>query len=251
MARHDIIVWVGAHAIYDQDYLPCLVETLIDEDCASVGGHLSPIAKTETGNAIAIATTHKFGIGNAKYRYATNRQSVDTVFGGCWKKEDVKKIGGFNELWVRNQDYEFNCRLREHVGEIILEPKAKVHYFCRETIPKLASQYYQYGFWRYKTYLEHSSSFGIRQAIPLALLFGLAGSALLGLLGNRLGLAVPLVYLSCSCAISLLLSIQYKRLNYLILMPLIFATLHLAWAFGFIKNAVQHLFNINAQNRQS
>jgi len=179
---------------------------------------------------------------NAKYRYSTSRQSVDTVFGGCWKKENVKEVGGFNELWVRNQDYEFNCRLRKIIGKIILEPKAICHYYCRETIAQLASQYYQYGFWRYKTYLEHSSSFGIRQAMPVALLIGLVASALLTIFGSALGLLLPLVYASTSLAVSSVLSVRHKRINYLVLLPLVFATLHLAWAFGFIKNAALHLF---------
>ena len=240
-AKHDIIVWVGAaHSLYDQLYLQTLVGTLLEEDCASVGGLQSPIAKTKTGKAIAVAIGHKFGTGNAKYRYATVRQSVDTVFGGCWKKRDVEQIGGFNELFVRNQDYEFNCRLREHIGDIILEPKAKCHLFCRETIPRLASQYSQYGFWRYKTYREHASSFGIRQAAPLALLFGLIASAILCLFKSKLGLVIPMVYLACSFLVSLLLSIQHKRIAYLILLPIIFATLHLTWAFGFVRNAFQH-----------
>jgi len=247
-AQHDIIVWVGAHAIYDTAYLVSLVETLRDEDCASVGGLLSPMGRTNTGKTIAIATTHKFGIGNAKYRYAKNKQSVDTVFGGCWNKKDVARLGGFNEQWVRNQDYEFNCRLREQVGKIILDPRAKCHYFCRETIAQLAKQYYQYGFWRYKTYLKHSNSFGVRQVMPVLLLLGLISSAILGAFGNKLSLLVPLIYLSSSLAVSLILSIKNRQLNHLILLPVIFATLHLSWAVGFAKSAMQHMFVANLHN---
>lgn len=248
-AQHNIVIWVGAHAIYDNDYLVSLVKTLIEKDYASVGGLLSPVGKTKTGEAIAVATTHKFGIGNAKYRYATTRQSVDTVFGGCWKKENITKIGGFNERWVRNQDYEFNCRLREHIGEIILEPKAKCYYFCRETITQLAKQYYQYGFWRHQTYLKHPNSFGLRQAMPVLLLLGLVCSAILAILDNKLSLLLPLVYLLSSLIVSLILSLKHKHFSYLILLPLIFATLHLVWAFGFIKGAIQHIFMQNSEHR--
>ncbi|MFT6045961.1 MAG: succinoglycan biosynthesis protein ExoA, partial [Arenicella sp.] len=148
-ASYDLLMWCGAHAIYDKDYVNLAVNTLLEESgAASVGGVISPIAKTATGKAIAIATSSKFGIGNAQYRYATTRQHVDTVFGGCFYKASIHKIGGFNQAWVRNQDYELNYRLRTQVGPIVLEPGIRCQYYCRESIAQLSKQYFAYGFWR-------------------------------------------------------------------------------------------------------
>ncbi len=241
-ASHNVILWVGAHGIYSSDYIINSVRVLKEEKCASVGGVITPVGKTKIGRAIAVATTSKFGIGNAKYRYATKRQSVDTVFGGCWNKDDALSIGGFNEKWTRNQDYEFNCRLRENIGEIILDPSIRCTYFCRETIRGLAKQYFQYGFWRFHTFKEHSSSFTVRQAAPLLLLFGTLLSVALLILDSKVGYLIPVTYLSIAILCSLTLSVEHKTPSYIFLLPIIFATLHFFWAFGFVKSASYYLF---------
>jgi GT2 family glycosyltransferase len=45
---------------------------------------------------------------------------VDTVFGGCYKKEIFEKIGLFNKNLVGSQDMEFNLRLQKAGGKILL-----------------------------------------------------------------------------------------------------------------------------------
>jgi len=243
IAKNDFIIWVGAHAIYHDNYLTNSVQTLIDEDCASVGGVISPIAKTTTGKAIAIATSSKFGIGNAKYRYTKSKQSVDTVFGGCWKKQDVIKVGGFNESWVRNQDYEFNFRLRSQIGKIILNPDIKCKYYCRERISLLAVQYFNYGFWRFQTFKQHPSTFTLRQAAPILLLFGLLISLIFLINGLCIGLLIPFIYITANLLSSTYLSIKKNHPLLIILLPIIFATLHLTWASGFTKGAIQDVIS--------
>lgn len=242
-AVNDIVIWVGAHAIYQHDYLVNSVNVLLEENCASVGGVIEPVGKTLTGQAIALATTHKFGTGNAKYRYAQTRLSVDTVFGGCWKKDNILKIGGFNESWVRNQDYELNCRLREEIGEIILDPRIRCQYYCRENIQSLARQYFNYGYWRFRTFLKHPRSFKFRQAAPLLLMIGLIVSLLISLFNLMLGLALPITYIGVSLTISLLIALKNRNISYIYLLPIIFATLHFSWALGFCKNAIQTMIN--------
>ncbi len=239
-AKHELLMWCGAHAIYDENYVLNSVKTLLSEpDAASVGGVISAIAKTRTGKAIAIATSSKFGIGNAQYRYATKRQYVDTVFGGCFFKNNLIKVGGFNEAWVRNQDYELNHRLRSQIGPIVLEPSIRCQYFCRESISKLSKQYFNYGFWRFNTLLKHPSSISYRQVAPVLLCLSLAASITLITLGHVIGWLIPLIYSSACLAISIKLALDSKQAHLLIYLPIIFAALHISWGTGFIKNAIQ------------
>ena len=243
-AKHKLLVWCGAHAIYDQDYLKNSVLVLLEEvDCSSSGGIIQPIAKTSTGKAIKIATMSKFGIGNAHYRHAKRRQYVDTVFGGCFYKESIEKVGGFNEKWVKNQDYELNYRLRTHIGKIVLDPSIKCQYYCRETIPMLAKQYFSYGFWRCKTVLKYPSSFTFRQAIPVILVLGLALSLILTIYNPIIGWLSPTIYLATTLIMSMILAIKYKQLNLLAYLPIIFPTLHISWGVGFIKGCFNHNSN--------
>ncbi|NNC99273.1 MAG: glycosyltransferase [Gammaproteobacteria bacterium] len=241
-ATHDILVWVGAHAIYDADYLVNSVKVLVEEDCASAGGIITPVGKSIVGKAIAAATASAFGVGKPKYRHADKRQAVDTVFGGCWRKENIVKIGGFNEQWVRNQDYELNCRLRELVGEIILDPGIRCQYYCRESIPALARQYYDYGYWRFRTFLKHPESFTTRQAAPLLLFAGILISPALSYFNPVLASLVPLTYGLALISVGAMLSVKHRQPLYAFLLPVIFATLHLCWAVGFIKSGLQNLF---------
>ena len=239
-ASNPIIVWCGSHAKYDKDYLTHSVQALLSNTgCASSGGVITPIAKTETGKAIAIATCNQFGIGNASYRYATEKTIVDTVFGGCFYKSSVNTIGGFNEEWVRNQDYEFNYRLRTHVGNIVLDPSIRCQYYCRESIKKLAQQYYSYGFWRFRTLQKHPQSLTPRQTAPVLLVVGLTLSLILGLSGYIIGLLLPMIYITTNIVVSTFVAIKQKKWRLLTKLPIIFTTIHLSWGSGFICNAFQ------------
>lgn len=248
-AEHPIIVWCGSHAIYGDGYLKNSVDALLsDPKCSSAGGVITPIAKSPTGKAIAIATCNKFGIGNALYRYAKERAYVDTVFGGCFRKSSVQLIGGFNESWTRNQDYEFNFRLRKSIGPIILEPSIRCKYFCRETITALAQQYFEYGFWRFKTLLEHPASLTIRQLAPISLIIGLIGSLLIIILGSSIGWILPLVYFITTLIVSARITIKQESPFLMTKLPIIFPTLHLSWGLGFIVSAVKNGFKLRSKH---
>lgn len=238
-ASSEILIWAGAHAVYDKNYLLYSVQTLTDENCASVGGVISPSSNSIFGKAVAAATSSRFGIGNAKYRYATKQMEVDTVYGGCWRKKDVLAIAGFNETLVRNQDYEFNSRLRKHIGPIILNPDIKCQYFCRDNLKDLAKQYYQYGFWRFKSATKFGAQLTLRQLIPLAFLLGLFFSAIAISFGYNLGLFIPILYLSFIGIATVILSIKHKKLSFLVFLPLIFCTIHVLWPFGFTTAAIK------------
>lgn len=243
-ASHPILIWCGSHAKYGRDYLKNSVEILLTEsECASIGGVITPIATTFVGQAIASATCHKFGIGNALYRYATKRSIVDTVFGGCFYKSSVDAVGGFNEEWVRNQDYEFNYRLRTQVGNIILDPSIMCEYYCRESIPKLAHQYFQYGYWRFRTLQMHPHSLTLRQTAPLLLILGLLGSLILLLSGNSFGFLIPASYLTINLIASISIILKEKKAHFISVLPVIFATLHLSWGAGFIISAIETSYN--------
>ena len=242
-AYGEIVMFVGAHAVYDKDYINLSVKTLTEEKCASVGGVIVPTGNTKTGKAIAIATSTRFGIGNAKYRYANTLCEVDTVFGGCILRENLLRINGFDESWVRNQDYELNFRLRETVGKIILNPLVKCHYFCREKISHLAKQYFSYGFWRFNTLRKHPKSFSHRQAAPIALTLGLISSLMLLLLNQSSGLVVPFIYGSAVLLFSVILAAQERSPFLLFSLPIIFPCLHLSWGLGFLASAIKSLIN--------
>ena len=232
-AQGEIIVRADAHAIYASDYIRKCLELLETTEAANVGGVQRAVGTDYTSNGIAIATTTPFGIGDAHYRYAENEMWVDTVYLGAWRKSTLEALGGFNEEWVVNQDYELNFRLRKGGGRILLSPEIKCWYHVRPSLKALARQYLRYGFWKVKTIVTYPDSLRWRQLAPPALVVALLLS--LGLLPVHriLGLAVPVCYLAANlCAATWT---AYRRgWKYLPILPFAFATIHLSWGTGFL-----------------
>ena len=93
-AHGDIIIIMGMHATYDSDYITKCVKYLQEYDADNVGGVMVTVPRDDTlmGKAIAQALSHKFGVGNSMFRTGAKKPVyVDTVFGGCYKKEVFEK----------------------------------------------------------------------------------------------------------------------------------------------------------------
>ncbi len=232
-AQGEIIVRADAHAVYASDYIRKCVELLETTEAANVGGVQRAVGTDYISNGIAIATTTPFGIGDAHYRYAENEMWVDTVYLGAWRKSTLEALGGFNEEWVVNQDYELNYRLRQGGGRILLAPEIKCWYYVRPSLKALARQYWRYGFWKVKTIVTYPDSLRWRQLAPPALVVVLFLS--LGLLpvSRILGAAVPAFYLTANLCVSIWTASR-RGWKYLPLLPLVFATIHTSWGTGFL-----------------
>jgi succinoglycan biosynthesis protein ExoA len=63
---------------------------------------------------------------------------ADTVYLGTFKKSAILQAGGFNEKYIRAQDWELNHRLRLNGGVIWFDPRLIVTYRPRESFGKLA-----------------------------------------------------------------------------------------------------------------
>ena len=100
-----------------------------------VGGPMRAVSPTRIGQAIALATSSRFGVGGARFHYTTREEPVDTVYMGvCWKRL-YERIGGFDEEMVNNQDDELSYRLLEYGGRIVCNPAIRSHYYIRATLP--------------------------------------------------------------------------------------------------------------------
>ena len=171
-ARGDVIVRMDAHNAYPAHYIPRLVEWLERSGADNVGGtwETRPASNRPVAKAIAAALAHPFGVGNAHFRIGTSHPRwVDTVPFGCYRREVFDRIGGFDEDLVRNQDDEFNLRLRRRGGRILLVPDVVSVYYARDSISKLARMYYQYGYFKPLATRKVGRVLTIRQLVPAAL----------------------------------------------------------------------------------
>lgn len=170
-AKGQIIMIMGVHAAYEKNYISKCVKYLEKFGVDNIGGIMKtlPGEKTIVAKAIALCLSHPFGVGNSYYRtgYFKKPKWVDTVFGGCYKKGVFEKVGLFNENMVRNQDYEFNLRLKKARGKILLFPEVVAYYYPKPN--------FKDSFW-----VTYPLKFGIkgfswRHLVPLIFVLGLIG----------------------------------------------------------------------------
>ena len=156
------------------------MDTLRRTGAANVGGRQNPVGKTAFGKAVALATTTLLGAGDARYRLDGAEGPTDTVYLGNFRRDALDAVGGFDNEFLRNQDYELNWRLREAGQTIWFDPGLVVDYLPRHTVGALARQYLEYGVWKRVMLAKHPRSWRLRQLAALTPVLGFAFSALLG-----------------------------------------------------------------------
>jgi glycosyltransferase involved in cell wall biosynthesis len=231
-AKGHIIVRVDAHTVFAPDYIRQCVYFLQSTDAGNVGGPQRSVGKGYESEVIAIATTSRFAAGDARFRFSEQEAWVETVYLGAWWKETLLALGGFDEKWVVNQDFEMNHRLRLAGGKILLSPAIRCEYSVRPSLVALAKQYFRYGLWKVKTIQAYPESLRWRQLVAPAFV-----AALVGLLVLAAWTPLPVLALCVSYMLANLFASAVCARNrgwrYLPLLPLTFATIHFSWGLGF------------------
>ena len=240
-ARGEIIIRVDGHTILAPDYVRECVRALQRSKAENVGGRMKPVGKNTFGKAVAMATSSPFGIGGGRFHYSTQEEWVDTVYLGAWPKEVFQKVGLFDEELVRDQDDEFNYRLREAGGKILLSPMINSWYSVRSQPKDLWSQYYQYGLWKVRVFQKHPRQMRWSQFIPPVFVLALLISLLLAFIfswGWKVLLTLAGVYLVAAFVATLLAGMQ-KGWQGAWLLPFTFVILHLSYGSGFLWGLVK------------
>jgi glycosyltransferase involved in cell wall biosynthesis len=238
-ARGDILSIVSAHSELAPDYVSAAVETLERTGADMVGGPVEAIGEGKVGDAVAIATSTPFGVGNARFHFTKVEEEVDTVFMGFCRRETYQRLR-FDEEMVRDQDDEFSYRLLDEGGRIICNPAIRSSYSNRGTFQSLWTQYYQYGFWKVRVTQKHPRQLRPRQLVPpvfVASIVASAGLAVFSGLGRIALVSGVGAYAAANIGASILAArSDLKALPYL---PPTFAILHLAYGSGYLAGLVR------------
>ena len=181
-AKGDLIMRMDAHYEYPTNYISRLVQWLQESAADNVGGLLrvEPATESALAQAIAAAVTHPFGIGNAYYRLGVSKpRSVDTVPFGCYRRDVFDRVGKFDEDLLRNQDLEFNLRLRKRGGRILLVPDVVIRGRARDSLRQLTRLYYQYGYFNPLVMWKLQGSANVRQIVSPAFVLSLLVTGIL------------------------------------------------------------------------
>jgi len=242
-----IIVRLDAHSMPIPEYVERCVAAHESGKGDNVGGvwEIRAGADTQIAKAISFAAAHPLGVGDAMYRLNPKAGAVDTVPFGSFRRALVDKIGAFDETLLSNEDYEFNTRVRESGGTVWLDPTIRSVYFSRSTLGKLASQYWRYGFWKFKMLERYPHTLRWRQALPplfVLILFVLIVLSLFSGLARYLLAAQLFVYFFALGAAGLQLALK-KNIGFLLFgLPLAISTMHMAWGTGFLWSGISTPF---------
>lgn len=189
-AKGDLIVRLDCHSRYPTDYVRRLAELARRTGAWNVGGAVLPKGATAMERAVACAMDSPFGgIGWTRLGDSDEPVEVDTVTFGAFRPEAFRRAGLFDEDLVRNQDDEFNLRLREAGGRIVLDPTLTVLYRPRGSLAAVWRQYFGYGLWKVPVMLKHRQVLTLRSLVPFAFVLSvgvLAGAGVASTLARRL-----------------------------------------------------------------
>ena len=246
IARGKVIIRIDGHASMKPNYISQCLKVLEKTGADCVGGPIFNCSDGIVGKSINIAQSLKFGVGGAAFRSKIKKgKFVDTLAFGAYKSNVFKKIGGYDQELVRNQDDEFNYRLIQSGGKIWLDPSIKSLYYPRTSISKLFNQYFQYGFFKVRVMQKRKGLASLRHVVPLAFILSLFSSFFYYLI-YKVKMPFLIVSFSYIC-LSLMSSFNQlirnlKNWKSTLILPLIFSTMHFAYGFGYLLGLCYFIF---------
>jgi succinoglycan biosynthesis protein ExoA len=244
-ARGEILLRFDGHAVMPPGYIRRTVDLLVSSGADNAGGSIRTLAQSDGffSAAIALALTSRFGVGDSSFRTRSDTsgpRAADTVFAGCWRRELFDRLGGFNERLARGQDMEFNLRIRRAGGTIVLDPTIVCDYYARSTLSSFWRHNFRNGVWAVLPFaLSDVIPVRPRHLIPLAFVASLALS--FTLLPFPWSMAVAAVYGAANLIASAHAAFKVRKPSYLLRMPLVFFSLHLAYGLGSAWGSLQCL----------
>jgi glycosyltransferase involved in cell wall biosynthesis len=241
LAKGDVVVRVDGHCRIAPDYVSRCLEHIRSDQVDGVGGSIHTIATTAVGQAIAAAMSSPFGVGGSAFRTVTDRTMfVDTVPFPAYTRRAIDVAGPFDEELVRNQDDEYNYRLRKLGARILLAADVRSDYYSRTSLRSLWRQYFQYGFFKVRVMQKHVLQMQWRHFVPPAFVVFLAGGALAALahpLARALWLAGLATYAAATAAAAFVTA-RRTRCPRPWLLLLAFPILHVSYGSGFLAGLV-------------
>jgi glycosyltransferase involved in cell wall biosynthesis len=242
LASGDIVVRVDGHCEIASDYVGRCVEHILKDGVDGVGGSVDTVGETSTAEAIAVAMSSRFGVGDSAFRTEPGKtRLVDTVPFPAYTRSIIRQAGGYDEELVRCQDDEYNYRLLDLGARILLAGDVHSRYYSRGTLRGLWTQYFQYGYWKVRVMQKHPKQMRLRQFVPPSFVVGL-------LIVGGLWFVVPgcwppfaLVagsYVVANVGASVLTAAK-KGWRHVLLLPVVYAILHLSYGLGFLVGLVK------------
>lgn len=239
VAKGEYVLWMSAHNTYPPGYIAECVTSAIRYGADNVGGIIvtEPRDPGPFAPLIVAALTHRFGVGNSLFRLGGDQaQWVDTVFGGCYRRDVFRRMGLFNEALARGQDIEFNLRLKRAGLRTLLVPSIRSVYHARSRLGDFVRHNWINGMWAVLPflYVQHAPV-RPRHLVPLAFVTAIMGGIVIGLTvpdGWWLLGAIGVSYAAIATVAALDIARRRREWRFVVAMPFVFLALHLSYGAG-------------------
>ena len=232
-SSYDIVVRIDGHSEIESHYIRTAVEILNETGAANVGGLMAAEGITPFQKAVARAMRSAIGVGASRFHTGGKAGATDTVYLGVFRRNAIENIGGYDENFVRAQDWEMNHRLRLNGGVVWFDPRLKVTYRPRSNVRSLARQYSDYGRWRRAVSRRHKGTINLRYLAPPINFVVCLASLLLGILFNKFFMIPFFIYVASILIASFVIGKNWSERTRL---PLVLIIMHFCWGFGFISS---------------
>lgn len=223
---------IDAHCSYPKGYCVTLLEAANKSGAHAVVVPMRTKGREGFQHAVAAAQNSALGTGASPHRHVKHGGWVDHGHHALMDLKLFRQAGGYCESMPCNEDAEYDYRHTQLGARTWLEPKARITYFPRKSIPALWRQYFRYGSGRARNVRRHGQWLKLRQALPLVV-----PAAVLALPLGMLHWAFVLPA-AAWLAICLVLGVAVGAKSgggWALLGGVAAATMHLAWGLGFLR----------------
>jgi len=216
-ARGRWLVRMDAHSTVDESYVGAAVARLHEGCWGGVGGRKDGTGTTPAGRAIAAALGSPFG---------------------AYPTDLVRRLGGWDERLVANEDFEFDYRLRRSGAVLLFDPRLKITWQSRQTVRSLYRQYRRYGAGKLDVARLHPGSLRPRHLVPPLLVPYLAVAAAVASRRPRAGAALLVPYAAGLSAASIQAARALDDPVARAYLPAAFLAMHVGWGVGVWSRAL-------------
>lgn len=239
--RSDYLIRCDAHARYAPRFISHAVDSMRRTGAVLVAFTEEPESEGAFQAAVAFAQHTPLGVGNSLYRLGDYSGWIDHGHHGCFSREAVEAVGGYDESFSHNEDSELSRRLADAGGKIWLDQRLAMAYYPRETPRALTRQYWLYGKGRAGTCIKLGAPPLPRQALPPLLVLWHAALALLALRRRSIRPLAPAAAYAAALGLYSARGAVAGRRPSVLLAPLAFAIMHHAWGAGFLARIGGHV----------
>jgi glycosyltransferase involved in cell wall biosynthesis len=248
----DYVQIVGARHILSSNYLLKSIQRIENDSTIwCVGGKIINEFINETGQVISKAMSTSFGMGIGNFRTLNESGFTDTVTSPMYPYWVFDKIGFFDEELIRNQDDDFNYRIKKAGGKIFFDNELSLKYYVRGSYKSLSRQFFQYGYWKVFVNKKHKVVTTLRQVVPPFFVLYIF-LWLISLFGGKFIFMLSSIPLLGYISLNFYFSIKFKdqKVKWFAIFKT-YLILHSFYGLGYLKGVVDFfLFNKKPSNKQ-